>query len=81
MSTTSEVHFALPTDRSVRAEVYDVNGRIVRTLLANVPFTAGEHAVTWDGREASGKRARAGMYLLYVRAGSEVKTARMLLVP
>jgi hypothetical protein len=80
-SGTSEVLFVLPSDRSVRADVYDVGGRVVRTLLANAPFAAGEHGVTWDGHDASGKRAPGGMYLLQIRAGSEVKTARMLLVP
>jgi len=70
----------LPSDRLVNADVFDVTGRNVRTLLANTPFTAGEHGVSWDGHVAGGEAAPGGLYILQVRAGDEVKSARVVLV-
>jgi hypothetical protein len=61
-------------------DVFDITGRNVRTLLANTPFTAGEHRVSWDGRIAGGEAAPGGVYILQVHAAGEVKSARVVLV-
>jgi len=76
----TEVRFVLPTERSVRVDVYDITGRLVRTLRAGEPLPAGEHTASWDGRDAAGSLAAGGMYIMHVRAGSEDKAAKMLLV-
>jgi hypothetical protein len=41
---------------TVFAQVCDANGRVVR-LLAAGPALAGAGQLTWDGRDASGRRA------------------------
>lgn len=51
----------------VAAEVLDVGGRRVRTLLAGT-LAAGRHALRWDGTRADGTRAAAGVYFVRVRA-------------
>jgi hypothetical protein len=68
--------FALPAAARVCARVYDVAGRTVATL-ADARFTAGTHALRWDGRLAGGAPAPAGLYFLRVtRDGVEARTAR-----
>jgi aminopeptidase N len=66
----------------VAAAVYDVRGRlVVRRDLGAQPATGpqadgGEPLVwTWDGRDAGGRRAAAGIYWLELRAGVD-RTAR-----
>jgi len=76
----SEVRFVLPSPRPVRVDVFDVSGRIVRTLRSDAPLPAGEQGMHWDGLDASGRHAPEGMYVMQVRAGSEVKTAKLVLV-
>lgn len=45
----------------VSLAVYDMRGRVVRTLLEE-PMGAGRHSVTWDARSDSGARVAGGVY-------------------
>ena len=59
--------------------MYDVLGRVV-TTLAQGRQTAGVHRVEWDGREASGRMAASGVYLVRLQAGdlAQVRPAVLL---
>ena len=51
----------------VKLEVVDASGRIVRTMAGDK--TAGEHTLTWDGKDANGlKRGNGGTFTLRVKA-------------
>lgn len=59
----------LPYDLSVDAVVtlrlYDLRGRLVRTLIDGETRTAGAHAeTTWDGRDDQGRDVAAGVYIV-----------------
>jgi FlgD Ig-like domain len=58
-STTLSFRLLRPT--SMRLAIYDVAGRRVTTLLDRV-LAAGEHQTSWDGRDARGHAAGAGVY-------------------
>lgn len=55
-----------------RVRVYDVGGRLVRSLHRGT-LEAGPHALTWDGRDELGREANGGIFLVRVEtaAGSE----------
>jgi DNA/RNA endonuclease YhcR with UshA esterase domain len=54
-------------------EVYDMEGRLVRTLLDNGP--GGYHDLKWDGTDELSRPKSAGIYLVSVRgAGSDGKS-------
>jgi flagellar hook assembly protein FlgD len=64
----------------VRIDIMDVAGRRIHTLLdAVVP--AGERTIRWDGRGDSGQLARAGLYFVRFRIGTEQLTRRVLIRP
>ncbi len=65
------MRLALPRAAEVSLAVFDQQGRRVRVLLAGAQ-PAGEHAVTWDGRDDGGKLAPSGIY--FVRAAVEDRT-------
>ena len=65
-------------DASVR--VFDVNGRLVRTLLQG-PVSQGIQRVAWDGRDESGRRTAAGVYFVKSRAASFTATRKVVLLP
>ena len=47
----------------VRLKVYDVGGRLVRTLVDQVQApSSGGYQVTWDGTNDAGARAGSGVY-------------------
>ena len=61
---STRLRFALEREGTVALAVYDARGRLVRDLGART-FPAGEHAVTWNGRDEAGRAAASGVY--YVR--------------
>ena len=73
------IAFRLPTGRAVDLAVYTVDGRRVATLVAG-ELAAGEHQVTWDGRDTGGRRVASGAYFYRLRAGDEVQVRRMVMV-
>jgi hypothetical protein len=62
----------------VSVRVYSVEGRLVRTL-ADGDRLAGEHSVTWDGRNDQGMPAAAGTYFAVVREGEGAATQKLIL--
>ena len=66
--------------------VYDVNGRLVRNLLVGVAapaaqaFLSGQHEVTWDGCDNTGRAVASGVYLARLTAPQGVVTRKMVLL-
>ncbi len=75
----TEIKFALETDGRVDLKVFDVNGRLVRTLVAD-SMPAGEHRVIWEGRDQKGNSVGSGVYLYRLSANGEVKSRTMVLI-
>jgi hypothetical protein len=59
-STT--LSYQLPQDAVVRLEVYDLIGRMVRSLV-DESKSAGYYRVVWNGRDETGKELASGVYL------------------
>jgi hypothetical protein len=75
----TNLSFALPRPGAVRLEIFDVQGRLVRTLLAE-DRPAGEHTVPWDGRDAGGRFLASGTYFARLSAAGSVQTGKLTLV-
>ena len=73
------LRFDVPRASRVRVEVFDAQGRRVRTL-ADQAFAPGEHSVAWDGTDASGRRAGPGVYLYRMTAPGFREQRRMVLL-
>lgn len=76
-STT--IDFAVPVTGPVRLQVFDLRGRLVRTLVAGT-LGAGSHRITWDGRDAEGRELPSAVYVSRLQAHDQVSTGRMTLV-
>ena len=76
----TSISFALPQEGHVLIEVYNVLGQKVATLVDEYQL-AGYHSARWEGRDSSGKKAPAGIYLCRMKAGGFVKTQKMTLLP
>ena len=62
----------------IRLGIYDLGGRSIRTLLDG-ERAAGSHVLVWDGLDASGRRALAGVYFCRLEASGTVSTRKVLL--
>jgi len=57
----STVRFSVPTRGRVTLRIYDLAGRVVRTLVDG-DLEPGDHSTSWDARNDSGLRVEAGTY-------------------
>lgn len=75
----ARVRFALDLAAPAAAtvDVYDVSGRLVRRLFDGA-LGAGTHGFAWDGAEADGRRAPAGLYFVRARAGTVLRQWRVV---
>ncbi len=73
------ISFALPAAAPCRMVVYGADGRLVRVLV-DARLEAGTHDIVWDGRDARGRMAAAGTYVLRLLAGDAVAICRTVLV-
>jgi len=78
--TSATIRFDLPIASSVALEVYDAQGRKVRTLARGL-YLAGCHAVEWNERDEGGNFVRPGVYLYRIVAGSFRDQKKMVLLP
>ncbi len=77
-TSATRIRFALGEDTPVRLDVFDFQGRRLRTLVDGQLFTAGEHEVRWDGMDARGRPVASGIYLIRVASDQESKTTRLV---
>lgn len=73
------ISFALPARGTVNLAVYDLAGRLVRTLVNDV-LAAGPHAILWDGQDQTGRMAASGIYLYRLATPEQELLGKMMLV-
>jgi hypothetical protein len=69
--------YAVPAGGAeVNIRVYDVAGRVVRTLVSGAR-AAGLHMAEWDGRDDRGETVGKGIYFVDGRVGGQIRQARV----
>jgi hypothetical protein len=76
---STDIVVELPEAQSITLAVYDAMGRLVSTL-AEGAHTAGYHSFTWNGVDAAGNMAPAGMYYYRLETASGSQFKQMQLV-
>ena len=61
----------------VDVTIYNVLGQPVRHVW-NGPLAAGEHQLTWDGRDAQGQPVATGVYLYRLQVGEQTRIRKMV---
>ena len=69
----------LPRLSHVHVGVFDVAGRLVRTLIDR-DMVPGSHEIPWDGRDEMGRELPAGLYLAQLRAGGRHVNHKVVLL-
>jgi hypothetical protein len=64
----------------VTLRIYDVAGRLVRTLVNAVQEPGNRYTVTWDGRNAFGRNVSSGIYFCRLTTGARTSTRKMVLL-
>jgi hypothetical protein len=76
---TTQIKYDLPEDALVNVTIYDMTGRIVRTLI-NMEQTSGYRSMQWNAANDAGQSVSAGLYLYTIQAGEFRQTKKMVLL-
>jgi flagellar hook assembly protein FlgD len=60
--------------------VFDLTGRLVRTLAKGETVAAGPQVRIWDGRDDRGAAVPSGTYFCRLVAGKNCKTLKMTML-
>ena len=74
------ISYDLPKASRVNLRVFNIAGRLVRTLVNGEVVEAGRKEVVWRGRDGSGRQVASGTYFYRLDVGSFSETKRMVLI-
>lgn len=77
---TTTIRYTLPINKHVSLRIYDMMGRVVRTLVDDQFQSAGRYEMKWDGKNANGQRTASGVYIYSLEFGNFKKTRSMILL-
>ncbi|MBC8314231.1 MAG: T9SS type A sorting domain-containing protein, partial [Bacteroidetes bacterium] len=73
------IPFTIIQPEHVTIDVFDVRGKRVMSLV-DAFMQAGNHAITWDGVDQSGRKVPGGIYIYTMRTMNNVQSKRMVLI-
>ena len=73
------LEYDLPKDELVNITIYDMKGRMVKTLINGLQ-TAGYKSVQWNATNDRNETVSAGVYLYSIQAGEFRQTKKMVLL-
>jgi hypothetical protein len=79
--TRTTIAYVIPQGQQVPVfiGVYDLNGRLVKTLVHETK-SAGQYSIVWDGTTDSGSLSLAGVYFAKFNAGSFQRTSKLVML-
>jgi len=78
-SSVVNIEYTIPKESEVALQVYDVSGRLIRTII-NTKQSSGIYTATWDGKTRNGKKVTSGVYFCRLSADDRTFTRKMLMV-
>ncbi len=74
------LRFEMSQPGAARLTVFDLGGRRVRSLVDDPALGAGFHTLQWDGRDAAGALAPAGLYLVQLETVAGIDHRKITLL-
>jgi len=75
----TEISYSLAEPGRATICVYDLSGRLVRTVL-DAALPAGTGVASWDGRDGGGRDVASGVYFVRLSAGGVTTSRRCVLI-
>ncbi|MBD3367635.1 MAG: T9SS type A sorting domain-containing protein [Candidatus Eisenbacteria bacterium] len=76
----TSVTYSVPSPGSVTLGIYDVSGRLVRTLVDGAVEVAGEHSATWNGTDEGGRSVAGGVYFARLVTDAGEASSKLVLL-
>lgn len=80
-SSSISISYFVPKDgQNVLLEVYDITGKLVKTLVNEVKPSNGKYSINWDGRDFMGRTIPNGIYFYRLQTGDFILTEKLILI-
>jgi hypothetical protein len=76
---STKIEFALVHSGLVSLNIYDVQGRKVKTLVSQ-ELSAGYKSIFWEGKDDLGKEVSSGVYFYTLKVGDFSETKKLVLL-
>jgi len=76
---STSIRYQVSSITHVNIEIFNIRGQRIKSLV-NEEQRAGEHSITWNGRDDNGNNVASGVYLYRMRAGEYQSTRRMMMI-
>ncbi len=73
------ISFSLKEPANVSINIYNIQGKLVKTLLNEVR-AAGNHTAIWNGKDNSGRNVASGVYYYRMKSGKYSSTRKMVML-
>jgi hypothetical protein len=76
----TRIEFSLPAEQEAGLEIFDLQGRLLSTLLPCEKRAAGRYRVSWSGRSGDGSQVSSGVYFARLSTARGEKTLKLTLL-
>ena len=77
---STEIQFTVGKDALVSLNIYDIQGRLVSSLVDNSFYSSGSYKITWDGNNQHGTQVPSGMYMYKLVSEHQTVSRKMVLM-
>ena len=73
----AKVNLRLTASGETKLGIYNLRGQLIRSLVDEYR-TEGNHNITWDGKDSSGRELAPGIYFLRLQNSGAVSTSKLI---
>lgn len=74
------INFSVTGTNPVSISIYNVYGRLIKTIVDSESFTNGDHSVQWSGVDSNGTTVAPGVYFCRMNTSGSILSNRMVMI-
>ncbi len=78
-NSQTTISFDLDQPTTITLSIFDVQGKRIRTLVANRLYGMGSHQIRWDAKDDQGRPVSTGIYIYRFTSRDRIETRKMIL--
>jgi len=79
-NSETKIQFYLDRTDYIELKIFDVTGKLIKTILPNQRLNSGSHFYKWDATNNQGKEVSGGIYFLVILSNSEFVNSRKIIL-
>ena len=77
---STDIQFTVGKDALISLNIFDIQGRLVSSLVDNSFYSSGSYKITWDGNNQHGTQVPSGMYMYKLVSEHQTVSRKMVLM-